>query len=130
MGHYYFHPYKDGMMVEDIFIEYNYRYCGACSSILRRCISETELPVYAPIYGNNVLSVSVFRSHGFVVDEWINHYKVIMVYDNTEPFDYANYATRERISDWMRESYVEYQKRKARIARRKAKEEKKNSALE
>ncbi len=126
-GYYYFHAYKDGMMIEDIYIEQKFRYQGACSSILRRCISETEKPIYAEVYGTNVAALSILRKYGFVVDEWLNHYKVMMKYDNKTPFRYPMQSTEQNLSDWMRESYIQEKKLKERKARRKAKEQKENS---
>ncbi len=79
---------KDGdmMKLEDIYVFQHHRYKGIATMIIRRCISETELPIKAEIYANNPYAVLLFRHHAFVLSEWLDKRRYIAVNQNDFPY--------------------------------------------
>lgn len=104
VGHFCFRETDGHMVIEDICIDNYFRYKGACTQILRKCISETELPIVAEMYATNTAAVSVFRTNGFIIKEWINDRKFVMIYKNDQPFSGGDFSVDQRISDFIKNS--------------------------
>lgn len=89
-AYYYFHKNGDMMMLEDIYVLPRFRNHGIGTAIVRRCISETEQPLYAELYYYNVYAMSLFRHNGFVVAKRLGARRCIAVHENQGSRSYAN----------------------------------------
>ncbi len=115
VGNYCFRRSGDHMMIEHICIDSFYRCRGACTQILRRCISATELPIIAEVYAINTGAVSVLRTNGFVISEWIDDNKFMMVYKNDEGFSMGDMSQNQRISEFIKSSIKPSRRRQKKI---------------
>lgn len=83
---FYFHEDSGMMKIEDLYVFAEFRCKGIATSILRRCMSETELPIKAELYANNRYAVSLFQHHGFTKTEWIDGRRYVAVNNNDFPY--------------------------------------------
>lgn len=83
---FYFHKDGDMMKLEDIYVLQHLRYKGIATTILRRCMSETELPIKAEIYASDPYAVSLFRHHAFTLSEWLDKRRYVAVNQNNFPY--------------------------------------------
>lgn len=82
VAYYYFHSDGDMMKLEDIYVMPRFRNRGIGTSILRRCISETEQPLCAELYYHNIYAMSLFKHNSFVLANRIDTRRCIMVHKN------------------------------------------------
>ncbi len=69
VAHYIFYPDGDGMVLDDIYVYEEFRNLGIGTAIVRRCISETERPISAVVYGDNICALRLFMRCGFKIVE-------------------------------------------------------------
>lgn len=106
VGHFCFRLADGAMVIEDLFIEPDFRCNGAATQIVRKCISETELPIRIETYILNIGAVSLFRNNGFSITEHLDDRRCIMVCKNDKPFDPHEYRTYSGILDYIEASYT------------------------
>ncbi len=82
---YYFHDDGDCMRLDDLYVYEAYRFRGIGTSILRRCMQDTEKPIVADLYSRDVLSLSLFRHHAFTVQHR-TEFIVTMLNENQLPY--------------------------------------------
>ena len=83
---FFFHKDGDMMKLEDIYVLQHHRFKGIATTILRRCMSETELPIKSEIYASDPYVVSLFRHHAFMLAEWVDKRRYIAVNQNNFPY--------------------------------------------
>ena len=71
--------YEDGKMIDEIFIEEDFRNMGIGSDIIEKIVNETE-KVYLWVYMDNVRAVKLYKKIGFVIIEE-NKDKYLMRYE-------------------------------------------------
>lgn len=89
-AYYYFHEQGDMMKLEDIHVLARFRNRGIGTSIVRRCISETEKPLCAELYYHNVYAMSLFRHNNFAVAQRIDARRCIVVNPNDASHGYGS----------------------------------------
>ena len=85
-AYYYFHEENGKMRIDDLYVLQRFRGRGIGSSVLRRCMSETELPIIAELYDADIRSMSLFRHHAFLRTDQLTIRKCIMENKNSEPY--------------------------------------------
>lgn len=85
-AYFYFHEENGKMRLEDLYVFKHFRGRGIGSSILRRCMSETELPIIAELYNADFLAISLFKHHAFVRTGQLYSRKCIMENKNSDPY--------------------------------------------
>ncbi len=86
VGFYYFHKDRNRMKIEDLYVYKRFRCRGVGTSILRRCMSDTEQPLYAEVYFNDIGVRSLFTHNAFIQTKRLNSRVVVMENMNKEPY--------------------------------------------
>lgn len=69
VAHYLFYDNGSECVLEDLYVYDGYVNMGIGSAIVQRCISETEKPIRAEVYGDNYPAMRLFKRMGFVEKE-------------------------------------------------------------
>jgi ribosomal protein S18 acetylase RimI-like enzyme len=78
VGYYFFHHTDGKMEIDDLYVFSQYQNMGIGTKILKKCISETNLPVFLYVFANNKRAVALYQKLGFQVTEIINGSRYIM----------------------------------------------------
>ncbi|MDU1412306.1 MAG: GNAT family N-acetyltransferase [Clostridium sp.] len=78
VGYFYFHKVEEKMEVDDLYIFKEYRNRGIGTEILKKCISETNLPIFLYVFTKNTKAVSLYEKLGFKVVENIKDSRYVM----------------------------------------------------
>lgn len=78
VGYYYFHHTDGKMEIDDLYVFPHYRNMGIGTEILKKCISETNLPIFLYVFANNKRAITLYQRLGFQVTEIINDSRYIM----------------------------------------------------
>ena len=62
------YSYLDGILLDELYLECDYRHKGIGSDILKNIISENEI-VYLWVYKNNDIAFNLYKKIGFNVDQ-------------------------------------------------------------
>ena len=79
----YFRFYQDGnrMELDDLYIFPDYRNQQIGTRVVKKCLSETNLPVYLYVFSKNYKAVALYERLGFRVIETIKNTRYIMQRD-------------------------------------------------
>lgn len=77
-GYYYFHHADGKMEIDDLYIFPQYRNMGIGTEILKKCLSETNLPIFLYVFANNKKAVALYQKFGFQITEVIKGSRYIM----------------------------------------------------
>jgi len=72
-GHFSFRRCGNGMEIDDLFIYPEYRRKKLATAIIKKCISETALPVFIYVFINNTAAVSLYGELGFKIKKNIRN---------------------------------------------------------
>lgn len=78
VGYYYFHDADGKMGIDDFYVFPQYRNMGIGTEMLKKCISETKLPVFLYVFANNKRAIAFYQMFGFQVTEIIKSSRYIM----------------------------------------------------
>lgn len=78
VGYYYFHDADGKMEIDDFYVFPQYRNMGIGTEILKKCISETDLPIFLYVFANNKRAIAFYQKLGFQVTEFIKGSRYIM----------------------------------------------------
>lgn len=78
VGYYYFHQAEEKMEIDDLYVFPQYRNIGIGTEILKKCISETNLPIFLYVFVKNRGAVALYQRLGFQVTEIIKGSRYIM----------------------------------------------------
>lgn len=78
VGFYRFHSVDGKMELDDIYILTPYRNQGIGSEIIRKCITETDLPIFLYVFTKNTKAISLYKEFGFKITETIGESRYIM----------------------------------------------------
>jgi ribosomal protein S18 acetylase RimI-like enzyme len=78
VGYFYFHRKNEEMEINDLYIFLQYQGMGIGTEILKKCISETKLPIFLYVFVNNKRAVALYQKLGFQVTEIIKGTRYIM----------------------------------------------------
>lgn len=81
VGYYYFHHTEEKMEIDDLYVFPQYQNMGIGTEILKKCISETNLPVFLYVFANNERAIALYHKFGFRVTEVIKGSRYIMQRD-------------------------------------------------
>lgn len=65
VGYYYFHTGQGQMELDDLYILPPYRNRGIGTAVMKKCISETELPIALYVFSTNERAVAFYQRLGF-----------------------------------------------------------------
>ena len=71
VGYYYFHDVDGRMEIDDLYVFPQYRNMGIGTEILKKCISETDPPVFLYVFANNKRAIALYQKLGFQITEII-----------------------------------------------------------
>lgn len=77
-GYYRFHQDGDKMELDDLYIFPQYRNQQIGTSIIEKCLLETDLPVYLFVFIKNTKAVELYKRIGFEIVETIQDSRYIM----------------------------------------------------
>lgn len=78
VGYYYFNDADGKMEIDDFYIFSQYQNMGIGTEILKKCISETDLPIFLYVFANNKRAIAFYQKLGFQVTEIIKGSRYIM----------------------------------------------------
>lgn len=78
VGYYYFHHTDGKMEVDDLYVFPQYQNMGIGTEILKKCISETSLPIFLYVFASNKRAVALYQRLGFEITEIIKSSRFIM----------------------------------------------------
>lgn len=78
VGYYHFHPVDRKMELDDLYIFPPYQSKGIGSEIIRKCIVETNLPIFLYVFIKNTKAVSLYKRLGFQITKTIGDSRYIM----------------------------------------------------
>ena len=78
-GYFRFHPNEGGMELDDLYILPAFRNRGIGTAIIRKCCTETHLPVMLYVFTRNTGALALYRRLGFRVTREIGESRCIMV---------------------------------------------------
>lgn len=78
VGYYRFHSVNEKMELDDIYIFPPYQDQGIGSEIIRKCIAETDLPIFLYVFIKNTKAVSLYKKLGFQIVETVRESRYIM----------------------------------------------------
>ena len=77
-GYYRFHQDGDKMELDDLYIFPQYRNQQIGTTIIEKCLLETDLPVYLFVFIKNTKAVELYKRIGFEIVETIQDSRYIM----------------------------------------------------
>ena len=77
-GYYRFHQDGDKMELDDLYIFPQYRNQQIGTTIIEKCLMETNLPVYLFVFIKNTKAVELYKRIGFEIVETIQDSRYIM----------------------------------------------------
>lgn len=80
-GYYRFYQTDGRMELDDLYIFPQFQNRGIGTIVLKKCLSETNLPVFLYVFAENKIAVSLYTKFGFNVIEKINDNRYIMQRD-------------------------------------------------
>ena len=78
VGYYHFHSVDKKMELDDLYIFPPYQSKGIGSEVIRKCIAETDLPIFLYVFIKNVKAVSLYKRLGFRVIKTVGESRYIM----------------------------------------------------
>lgn len=78
VGYYRFHPAEGKMELDDLYVFSPYQGQGIGNEIIRKCIAETDLPIFLYVFIQNTKAVSLYKRFGFRITETIRNSRYIM----------------------------------------------------
>ena len=78
VGYYYFHHTDGKMEIDDLYVFPQYRNMGIGTEILKKCISETNLPIFLYVFASNKRAIALYQRLGFEITETIKGSRYIM----------------------------------------------------
>lgn len=78
VGYYRFHSVDEKMELDDLYVLSPYQGQGIGSEVIRKCIAETDLPVFLYVFIRNSGAVSLYKRFGFRITETIRNSRYIM----------------------------------------------------
>lgn len=78
VGYYHFHPVDRKMELDDLYLFPLYRNRGIGSEIIRKCVAETDLPIFLYVFIKNTGAVSLYKKLGFHIAETVRETRYIM----------------------------------------------------
>lgn len=77
-GYYHFHRVDRKMELDDLYLFPPYRNRGIGSEIIRKCVAETDLPIFLYVFVRNAGAVSLYKKLGFHITETVRETRYIM----------------------------------------------------
>lgn len=77
-GYFHFYPSEEMMELDDLYIFPEYQNRGIGTAIIKKCCTESELPVFLYVFIKNERAVSLYESLGFKVVKTIDESRYIM----------------------------------------------------
>ena len=62
-------PYKDGIILDEIYLIEEYRNKGIGSAIISNLINEISKPIYLWVYKKNIDAIKLYKKYGFEIIE-------------------------------------------------------------
>ena len=69
IGYYYFHQAGDEMEIDDLYIFPPYQNKGIGTSIIQKCLCETDFPIFLYVFIKNIKAVNLYKRLGFEISE-------------------------------------------------------------
>ncbi|MDT8719697.1 GNAT family N-acetyltransferase [Clostridium sp. 19966] len=78
VGYYRLHSADEKMELDDLYVLSPYQGQGIGSEIIRKCIAETDFPIFLYVFIQNTKAVSLYKRFGFRITETIKDSRYIM----------------------------------------------------
>lgn len=78
VGYYRFHSADGKMELDDIHILSPYQNQGIGSEVIRKCIAETDLPIFLYVFVKNTKAIFLYKKLGFQIKETVSDTRYIM----------------------------------------------------
>ncbi len=78
VGYYHFHSVDGKMELDDLYIFPPYQSKGIGSEVMRKCIAETDLPIFLYVFVKNTKAVLLYKRLGFRITETVGESRYIM----------------------------------------------------
>ncbi len=77
-GYYHLTEEADGWELDDLYILPSFRSRGIGSQILKRCIEQTNGPIYLYVFKKNTGAIRLYEKFGFVTERKVGNTRMIM----------------------------------------------------
>ncbi len=78
IGYYHFHEENGMMELDDFYILDSYRNQGIGSIVLKKCIDESNLPIFLYVFIKNEKAIQLYKKFGFEIIENVKETRYIM----------------------------------------------------
>ena len=78
VGYYHFYPSEGKMELDDLYIFPEFRSKGIGSTIIQRCIEESDSSIFLYVFEKNIRAITLYEKLGFTIVKNIRNTRYIM----------------------------------------------------
>ena len=78
VGYFYFHEAEGEHEIDDLYVLPEYRGMGIGTEIIKKCIKESELPIFLWAFVKNTGAVKLYTKMGFKIEKKVRETRYIM----------------------------------------------------